>query len=129
MHKVTQQVIKRLLKLMQDKSVNYAPVVVAELAPGVVCLKNEANESDVIFCRDRWYLVQPAAVDHTDEGRKLLTTAKLGVLYGRDTTPLIKSIEEMTVFVRELVEPIIKTRWYGSPNYITSRWAQMTKTN
>src|SRR3990167_375004 len=90
---VRKEVIKHYRMIVQRSS-KYAPVKMAELAPGVVAVKDISGECDTLFDTDEWRFTHPEIWD----SENLLPSLKkvgIGVLEGLGQTPRVSSIEEM----------------------------------
>lgn len=98
----------------------YSPTRMAELAPGVVAVEDQAGECDALFDTEQWQFTRPELWEGDPEHESpLLRNADLKVLEGVGRFPRVSSIEDMVGFARSNLSPKGDHVWRDTPQFFT----------
>jgi hypothetical protein len=96
------------------KQPQYMPKRMAELAPGVIAIEDEAGECDVMFNTEEWAFRYP---DIWGDQKPMLKGDNMSVLEGVACSRPIMTIEEMVVFAKRHLIPTRSAMWHPKPQF------------
>ena len=99
----------------------YSPTRMAELAPGIVAVEDQAGECDALFDIERWQFSNPQLWEQDPKSESpLLKKAGLKVLEGVGRAPQVSTIEGMVSFARSQLSPKGNEIWHETPQFFTA---------
>ena len=115
--KQMQKAVVRHYALMDSQ---YAPLRMAQLAPGVIAVEDKSGECDAMFDTTQWRWTQPEIWERGGESGGV-GRANLGVLQGIGRFPAVRDIESMVGFARANLTAIGSHVWYAKPEIFDFR--------